>query len=83
MAIKTSNPSEKLSKSLQNNGIIHYDINKGNVIYNNGEFYIIDFDSANFLPKGEMVSQSQTNSMREKFKHIFDDILREIDSKQR
>ncbi len=82
-AVKTSNPSEKLSKSLQNNGIIHYDINKGNVIYNKGEFYVIDFDSANFLPKGEMVSQSQTNSMREKFKHIFDDILREIDRKQR
>ncbi len=79
-AIKTSNPSEKLSKSLQNNGVIHYDINKGNVIYNKGEFYIIDFDSANFLPKGDMVSQSQTNSMRGKFKHIFDDILREIDS---
>lgn len=82
-AIKTSNPSEKLSKSLQNNGIIHYDINKGNIIYNKGEFYIIDFDSASFLPKGEMVSQSQTNSMREKFKHVFNDILREVDRKQR
>lgn len=83
IAIKTSNPSEKLSNSLQRKGIIHYDINKGNIIYNKGEFYIIDFDSANFLPRNEMVSQSQTNSMKEKFKHIFDDILREIDRKQR
>ncbi|GKW41389.1 hypothetical protein PEC301879_12480 [Pectobacterium carotovorum subsp. carotovorum] len=81
-AIKTSNHPEKLSRLLQNNGIVHYDINKGNVIYNKGEFFIVDFDSANFLPKGEIVSQSQTNSMREKFKHIFDDVLREIDRKK-
>lgn len=80
-AISISNPSEKLSNILQSRGIVHYDINKGNIIYNKGKFFIIDFDSANFLPKGEIVSESQTKSMKEKFKHVFDDVLRDIESK--
>lgn len=82
-AIKTSKPSEKLSSLLQSYGISHNDINKGNIIYNNGEFFVIDFDSADFLPKGEIVSKSKTNTMRNSFDRIFNEILREIGNRRK
>lgn len=82
-AIKTSKPSEKLSSLLQSHGISHNDINKGNIIYNNGEFFVIDFDSADFLPKGEIVSESKTNTMRNSFDRIFNEILREIGNRRK
>lgn len=76
--IKSTHPDVYLAKKLQEKGIIHHDINKGNIIYNKGEFFIIDFDSANFMPKNNIVSDSQMENMRNKFKFVFNDFLRDI-----
>ncbi|WP_409040063.1 hypothetical protein [Klebsiella sp. BIGb0407] len=76
--IESNYPEETLSRKLQEKGIIHHDINKGNIIYNEGEFFIIDFDSANFLSNGKKVSESQTESMKKKLQIVFNEVLREI-----
>lgn len=76
--IESTHPDEYLAKKLQEKGIIHHDINKGNIIYNKGEFFMIDFDSANFIEGNNMVTDSQTESMRNKLKFVFNDLLRDI-----
>ena len=77
--IQNGHPAEHLSRKLQQLGITHHDINKGNVIYDgeNG-FHIIDFDSADYLPTGEMVSPSMTATMKSTFTYVFKDVLRDV-----
>ncbi|MCU1803765.1 hypothetical protein CUU56_20505 [Pectobacterium parvum] len=80
-AIEDNDISTQLANSLQKKGITHHDINKGNIIYDNKEFFILDFDSANILPEGEMVSLQQTEAMKNKFEYVFSDVLRDIKKK--
>lgn len=77
--IDNTNPADLLSAKLQRLGIIHNDINKGNIIYDvETGFNIIDFDSANYLPDGDVVSASKTDSMRNKFAYVFNEVRRDI-----
>ena len=80
-AIKSDAQALKLSIRLKNIGIVHHDINKGNVIYDIEKgFSIIDFDSANFLPDGDKVSPEITKYMEKRFKYVFSDTLRDINT---
>lgn len=79
--IERNNPSQKLANTLSEKGIIHYDINKGNVIYNKGEFYIVDFDRADILQAGKAASVSQNEYMEMKFRYVFSDVLRDVHGK--
>lgn len=80
-AIKSNALAQGLSVRLRNLGIVHHDINKGNIIYDIKKgFSIIDFDSANFLPEGEKVSAEITKYMEGKFKYVFSDTLRDINA---
>lgn len=77
-SIESTHPAEYLAKELQEKGIIHHDINEGNIIYNENKFFIVDFDSANFMQEGQPASSSHTESMRKKFNFVFNDFLRKI-----
>ncbi|RJL54323.1 hypothetical protein [Pectobacterium carotovorum] len=79
-AIETTNPSEYLSDLLAKNGIMHNDISRGNIVYNDGFFYVLDFDSANFLAKNENMSHSEIRVMKMRFRYMFDNFLRDIKS---
>ncbi|MBF1996172.1 hypothetical protein HW114_12085 [Serratia symbiotica] len=76
--IINDNPSEYLANFLREKGIIHKDINKGNIIYNKGEFFLVDFDDAIILPEGQMLSAELTQEMRDKLKYVFNDVLYDI-----
>lgn len=77
--IKSDTQAQELSVRLKNLGIVHHDINKGNIIYDVKKgFSIIDFDSANFLPEGNKVDVEKTKYMEGKFKYVFSDTLRDI-----
>ena len=79
--IELGSPSEHLSERLKNSGIIHHDINKGNLIYDTkAGFLLIDFDSAVILSKGETVSPPLTETMKRKFASVFSDALRDINN---
>ena len=81
-SVEKYSPAGKLANTLQNKGIIHNDINQGNIIYSKEKgFSIIDFDSAHFLGEGEVVSELQTASMKKKFLHVFSETLRDIDKR--
>lgn len=76
--IINDNPSEYLANFLREKGIIHKDINKGNIMYNKGELFLVDFDDAIILPEGQMLSSEQTQAMRNKLKYVFNDVLYDI-----
>lgn len=76
--IINDNPSEYLANFLRDKGIRHKDINKGNIIYNKGEFFLVDFDDAIILPEGQMLSAEQTQVIKNKLKYVFNDVLYDI-----
>ncbi|MGV3344806.1 dermonecrotic toxin domain-containing protein [Enterobacteriaceae bacterium LUAb1] len=70
---------ENLANHLKNKGIMHYDINQGNIIYSKEKgFSIIDFDSAMFASENNPISQSHANDMKNKFSYIFSETKRDI-----
>ncbi|QQG26633.1 hypothetical protein JFY74_10730 [Pectobacterium carotovorum] len=78
------NPHETLSNYLRDKGIVHHDINKGNIIYNLDQgFSVIDFDSAHIYPEGEKTSQSHADMMKNKFLSVFKDTERDIRNRLR
>lgn len=80
-AIKSNTLDQELSVRLRTLGIVHYDINQANIIYDIKKgFSIIDFDSANFLPEGEKVNAEITKYMEGRFKYVFIDTLRDINA---
>ncbi|NIG88113.1 hypothetical protein M5J15_11450 [Serratia symbiotica] len=76
--IINDNPSEYLANFLREKGIIHKDINKGNIMYNKGELFLVDFDDAIILPEDQILSSEQTQAMRNKLKYVFNDVLYDI-----
>lgn len=83
--IKTKKPNETLSNYLRVKGIVHHDINKANVMYNNinNELFVIDFDSAYFYPDGVNTSRSQEKYMEDKFSYVFKETQRDIENRLR
>ncbi|MFC0696482.1 serine/threonine-protein kinase [Paraburkholderia humisilvae] len=66
--------ARELVETLKKGGIVHNDINLGNVIYDSGakRFHIIDFDSANLYGPG-VLDDHQTAGMTRKLIHDFND----------
>lgn len=81
--IREQNPSQILAERLQEKGIIHHDINRGNILFNKEDtFYVVDFDSATFMSEGQPVSPEQTAVMHKQFDHVFRDSLREVEQQR-
>ncbi|PXX59082.1 Phosphotransferase enzyme family protein [Pseudomonas sp. LAMO17WK12:I10] len=70
----------ELVDTLVNNGIVHNDLNLGNIMYDSKTktFKLIDFDDADIKPVGEKLTDTQATTMRNKLKYVFGDFDRQI-----
>lgn len=69
---------DEMVGGLRLNGIDHNDINLGNILYdsNSNKFNIIDFDSSNILPLGEILSDAKSKAIRESIARNFNELRR-------
>jgi len=83
-AYKSSSAAYDMLESLKINGVLHNDVNLGNILFDakTGKFNLIDFDSASLNPEGVPLSESQYRSMLSKLNHDFSDLERRAQSLQ-
>lgn len=78
-AISAPQLAHHLAAQLQQKGIAHYDINKGNILFSPLQgFSIIDFDSAVISPENQAVSQSITDWMTSTLGYVLNEAHRDI-----